>query len=292
MSPRTVATVVLPLLVACTSAANAGEAGESSAEFLSIGMGARAAALGGATRTLVADPSALQWNPAGLAFNDGVVLLASHRSGIVDTGDSYLGAAAPFVGGTVAGAAGQFSAGDLEGRDDQGEPTSDFDAGNLVVTMGYGLQAGEHLALGASGGWVRDRIDESVENAVFLSAGGLYRPTHHLRIAAVVANLGSKLGEDPLPTELAAAVGAVGDSWAAEIGVVAPLRSTPSLAMGAEYSVVEPFALRAGYDTSRDVGSGGSFGFGIEVRQLRIDYAYVPVAELGDEHHMALRVSL
>ncbi len=67
-------------------------AGISTAQFLKIGVGGRAAALGEAFVAVANDASALYWNPAGLVqFQENQVIF-SHNSWVVDINHEFLGA--------------------------------------------------------------------------------------------------------------------------------------------------------------------------------------------------------
>jgi len=66
--------------------------GISTAEFLKIGVGGRASALGDAFVAIANDASALYWNPAGLVqFKDDQVMF-SHNMWVVDINHDFFGA--------------------------------------------------------------------------------------------------------------------------------------------------------------------------------------------------------
>ena len=91
----------------CVQAQNSGTSGEqitkvatTSAQFLKIGVGSRAIALGGSFVAQANDLSALYWNPAGLAAVSGSAVQLAYTQYLADVGYSY----AAF--GTSLGAAG------------------------------------------------------------------------------------------------------------------------------------------------------------------------------------------
>jgi hypothetical protein len=61
---------------------------------------------------------------------------------------------------------------------------------------------------------------------------------------------------------------------------------------GVEFGLSSAIALRAGYRSGRDIGSGLSAGLGFRLDRVGIDYAYVPYAELGDTHRFSLQIQL
>ncbi|MCW8803743.1 MAG: UPF0164 family protein, partial [Ignavibacteriaceae bacterium] len=67
-------------------------AGISTAQFLKIGVGGRAAALGESFVAISDDASALYWNPAGLAQFKTNEVIFSHNIWLVDINHDFLGA--------------------------------------------------------------------------------------------------------------------------------------------------------------------------------------------------------
>ena len=59
--------IITFIAINCSIFAQFDNAGTSAANFLKIGVGSRGMALGGAFTANVQDPSALHWNPAGIA---------------------------------------------------------------------------------------------------------------------------------------------------------------------------------------------------------------------------------
>jgi long-subunit fatty acid transport protein len=89
---------ILLLLIMCSSARaqlfpvlGDQRAGISTAQFLKIGVGGRAAALGESFIAISDDASALYWNPAGLAQFDKNQLIISHNIWVVDINHDFIG---------------------------------------------------------------------------------------------------------------------------------------------------------------------------------------------------------
>ncbi len=67
-------------------------AGISTAQFLKIGVGGRATAMGDAFVAIANDVSALYWNPAGLTqFSENQIMFA-HNEWVVDINHDFIGA--------------------------------------------------------------------------------------------------------------------------------------------------------------------------------------------------------
>ncbi|MDC1069004.1 PorV/PorQ family protein [Candidatus Kapabacteria bacterium] len=71
------------------------KAGSAGGQFLKIGPGARANAMGGAATAVVNDLSAIHWNPAGVAAIDDIQVYVSYTSWFADYQQNYAAIAAP-----------------------------------------------------------------------------------------------------------------------------------------------------------------------------------------------------
>ncbi len=69
--------------------------GTTAAQFLKIGVGARALGMGGAYVALADDGSAHFWNPAGLAAAEGIGVMLMHNAWLVNINHDYLSVALP-----------------------------------------------------------------------------------------------------------------------------------------------------------------------------------------------------
>ena len=99
MNRSIVVAASLALASAPASALNlvTGGVGTSGADFMTVGVGARALAMGSAFTAVDsgADANAVNWNPAALGFVDKPNVTASYNSLFVDQNQGYLGYAAP-----------------------------------------------------------------------------------------------------------------------------------------------------------------------------------------------------
>ena len=95
------------LLLMTTKVFGVGEAG---AQFLKIGVGARACAMGEAFVAVADDPTAIYWNPAGLRQLSKIEILGMQSFWLMDMGYQYLAAVIPLpLGFGTLGAAAAYS---------------------------------------------------------------------------------------------------------------------------------------------------------------------------------------
>ncbi len=325
---------VLGAMLAATGARAAG-GGTSGAEFLRVAMGARPAALGESFVGLADDVSTVAWNPAGLGRLESVEFAAMHLSYLADASYEFLAACMPAGKlGTVALSGAYIGVKPFDSTISpfdpagagvpQGEAMDAFGAVSWGVPMAALVRDSEGVKdvyLGVSakfiyrslGGYDNAGTTESFTAfAAAADLGVFYQWKPEVGLGASVQNVGSKvrfLGDedDSLPTIVRA-----GASWRA--------MQTQSLKLlllaegmkpldqdggtfesgtwgggGAEFVIADMLALRAGFrqgpDGARVVG-----GAGFTLGSIGVDYAFVPISDLGaagmQGHRMGLRMRM
>jgi hypothetical protein len=271
--------------------------GTRGASFLEIPVGGAPAALGSAYTALAADAYAPVWNPAGLGFVSGTEVAGQHLTYLESVRYEYLGLAQTLGRGGSLGAAVQYlGSGDLAGTDNFGNPTGDYSNYFAAYSLAYGQALGGRFAVGLTGKWISARISDFSANAYAVDLGGMYRPADAWSIGASVANIGSKLKflytGDSLP--LAGRLGVAfrpNSRWLISTeGVYEAARLAHGHA-GIAWRPIDLLALRAGYktDTTKELSSiaGLSAGVGIFFWGHELDYAWLPLGELGNTHYFS-----
>jgi hypothetical protein len=287
--------------------------GTTAAEFLELGVGARAVGMGEAYSAVADEASALYWNPAALTAIPGRSVTLMHAPYIASSYFDY-GAYGQNLGARGAfGASFQyFSAGSLIQEDAAGNDGGSITPYDLAVTLGYAYKfadAGASLLDGFSAGvgvkYVQSKILSSAQTgAVDL---GLLSPTYfdgRLNLAFTVTNLGGTLKFDqenenlPLVVRLGSSYRIL-DHWIGSLDFSAPRNDNPYVALGTEYQFLThgPWkaAARAGFN-SQTVGSidgftGISFGAGVGYDRLTMDYAIVPLGGVGQSQRISLTLN-
>jgi hypothetical protein len=172
--------------------------GTRGANFLELGVGARANAMGGAIASLVEGPEAWYWNPAGAAGIEQFGLSATHAnlySGL-DIAHNYFGAALPFLGGVVGLSFNSLNSGDLD-RSTETDPFGDplvgrtFQWSSSAIGIGYARRLTDRLDLGAQVKYITEGITDAKINWVGLDLGTQFRTgIYGLTIGAAIANVG------------------------------------------------------------------------------------------------------
>lgn len=269
-------------------------AGTTAAEFLRLGTGARAAAMGDAQAAAADDATAIFGNPAALTVIPSFSMTAFHAPYIEQAAN---GAAAYAHNLGRAGAVGAglryASAGSSERRDEAGLTVGSLSPSDRSLSAGYAwrFRRGNRLrflngfSIGGAVKHVSSRIVEGAE-AVTLDAG-LLSPeffNHRLRAGVTASNIGGRLRyggvEEPLPSEMRLGTAyRISEGWRLAADVGFPKGDPAEASLGAEYSrPVGPFtaSVRAGHNTrwagERDGLSGTSAGFGVTAGAVSVDY--------------------
>lgn len=284
--------VIIISIIVLGSVCYANGPGTTGANFLKIGVGARAAALGDAFTAVVDDSTSLYWNPAGLAKMEKRQLSATYNMWFAGINQGYLGISFPLSrGGVVAGGINYVDMGDFDGRDEAGNPTRTFTASALNFHLGYADRVGEKLMWGISAGLVQDTIDDDIKRTYAANLGLIFKSSELLSLGLALQNVGGQLGGDPLPFVAKVGMAYTWKSLLLALDIASPADNDVYYCAGIEWWIMDGIALRVGYKTNQDIGEGLTAGFGFDKGKIRFDYAYVPYGELGDTHKVLLGMS-
>ncbi len=280
-------------------AAPAADPGDTGLAFLKIGVGARAAGMGDAYVAVAQDPTALYWNPAGIAVAPDLDLHASHNEWISDVRYEYLGAVRGMRGHALGAHVAMLHMGEFAGYDTLGNFTGSFRAYDFSFGLSYGRRMFRSVEVGATGKILHERIHDYSATGFAADLGVRYRtPLRGLTLAATATNLGPsmKFVDDSFLLPAAARIGAAyrtrrilsGLILAADLQM--PNDNDVRGNVGAELQLHEMIALRGGAKLNYDE-EAGSFGVGVNYRDYAFDYAYTPfssTSQLGDVHRISV----
>ncbi len=284
--------VIIISIIVLGSVCYANGAGTTGANFLKIGVGARAAALGDAFTVIVDDSTSLYWNPAGLAKMEKRQLSATYNMWFAGINQGYLGMGFPLSRrGVIAGGVNYVDMGDFDGRDEFGNPTGTFTASALNYQLGYANRVREKLTWGISAGLVQDTIADDIKSTYAVNFGLIFKSSESLSLGLAVQNIGGQLGSDPLPFVAKVGMAYTWKSLLLVLDIASPTDNDLYYCAGIEWWIMDGIALRAGYKTNQDIGQGLTAGLGFDKGKIRFDYAYVPYGALGNTHRVLLGMS-
>lgn len=148
--------------------------GSTAAQFLKIGVDARAAGMGEAVVANVTDVSAIFWNPAGLVYMPRLSIMFSHNDWIADLSHNFIGIAFPLGHSTALGFSftslnmGEIEITTIEEPNGTG---SFFDASDLAIGVTLARRLTDRFSVGVSVKYVRQTIQNEVANGVSFDIG-------------------------------------------------------------------------------------------------------------------------
>jgi len=297
------------LLIAGTSWAQSGnKGGRSGAQFLEIGVGARAAGMGGSFTAVANDASSSFYNPAGLVGLSGVQFLFSTIQWPADISYDFAAAGLPvhFLNGTVGVHIGRLSTGEMKVRTPlrpEGTGQS-FEAADFVSGLSYARSLTDKFTFGATVKYVRLEAFTYTADGIAVDVGSTYQTGFKsLRFAWMISNYGPDLKfineTFSLPTAITFGVAAEAlqnqeRTLTLTLQVNRPSDNEERASLGMEYWLKNLLALRAGYQVNYDAESL-SFGVGINapiaaLGRVKVDYAYADLDDLTQAHRFSLGI--
>jgi hypothetical protein len=295
--------------------------GTTAAQFLKIGVGARATGMGEAFVAVADDISTLYWNPAGIAKLENHAILASHAEWPVEMGHEFVGVVWNMSGTSAIGLQTTVLSMDDMLRTSEYKPagTGDyFQVGSFAAGITYAHALTDRFVLGGTVKYVQEDLDDLTSRNVMLDMGTLYYVGYKsLRIGMSVLNFGSDMrpggtysitenGEEvdkeyeafPPPTEgkFGIAMDAVGTesnvlTMSMEIDHAAD--EAEKAKVGFEWTYSGIASLRGGYVLNVEE-RGLSLGAGASVSRdnlnAHVDYSYSDFGRLGAVHRVSVNV--
>lgn len=294
-------------------------AGISTAQFLKIGVGARATGMGESFVAVANDPSALFWNPAGLTQYDNNQVYFAHSEWLVDVKHSFLGATYRLDQSNIIG----FSVIALY-MDDMPVTTETMPYGtgeyfsytDLAFGLTYARRMTDQFSFGLTLRYMNSTLDKLSMNGFMFDLGTYYwTGLGTSRFAVTVSNFGGQISpsgdvtllsgerrdswqEFALPTVFR--VGFAMEPYMTEVHRVTttiqlnhPNDNAENVGFGLEYGWNEIITLRGGYKINVDEETF-STGLGVYVplsfAAIHFDYSFARWGNLGSVHRFSMNL--
>jgi len=301
---------VMSLVVLGLGQAFASVPGTTAANFLKLGIGPRAIAMGNAQVGLANDVYATYWNPAGLARLESFEAGFVQNQYLQNISEQYLAVAYPHPKlGTLAASLSYLNTGTFAGYDAAGNSIGNVGADDMAAAISYAHsiyhdpRLGTDVSLGLTGRMIRERLDTVSARAYATDAGILIKPglqwgglLEGWKAGLTVRNLGTSLQYDteafPLPRSLDAGVSYtgtfLGEDVVATMDGRQPNDGRQTYGTGLEVTTFQSFILRVGYDSEGDLSNGLRLGAGLKFKTIEVDYAFASEGSLGNTSYIGL----
>lgn len=299
------------ILLISAGIAFAASPGSTSANFLKIPVGARSIGMGESFMSVADDCNAIYWNPAGMKNLSAAEISFMHSKWFSDMSYQYLTGAMPIDGRwSAGGAVYSMNYGEINGADYTGARTRNIAASDMAAALGAAASVNDILGIrddlyaGMTLKYINQSLDAKSAGAITADVGLLFKKKIYdgiLRTGLSGRNLTGGLKfvseEYPLPSQIS-----LGASYTRNIiGVEDPLTVAVEMNMpsdnktffnvGAEYWAVNLLAVRLGYKSSQDIGSGFRAGIGIRAHIFQFDMAFGGFDKLGDTYHFGVTLN-
>jgi long-subunit fatty acid transport protein len=308
--------------------------GTTVGQFLLIEPSARAAGMGNAGVTLAEEPLSAYFNPGALGRLERSGVQATHNTWLADITYNYAITAIRMGANTLMLSVTTLNSGDIAVRTvDRPLGTGElYKVTNLSFGLGFGRSITDRFSAGVQVKYVRESIWNSSMNAAALDFGVVYQLPFNAYIGASLSNFGSRASyngrdlrvrfdADPdefgnnsnIPAGLVTeAYGLpvffrVGLGYPIQLGptsrviIVAdafhPSDNTESVSFGAEWTFMDIFSARAGYqnlfleDSNVGLTLGAGVNYDVTGFGFRFDYAWNDYDLLGNTQRFSLGIA-
>ena len=292
-------------------------AGISTAQFLKIGVGGRASAMGDAFVAVANDASAIYWNPAGLVQTNNNEIIITHNQWVVDIKHQFIGGVYHLSPNDAVGLA--FTTLHMDDMPVRTEVmpfgTGEyFGFGDIAIALTYSRKMTEQFSFGATVRYIEETLDKLKMRGVMIDLGTYYwTGLGTTRFAVAITNFGNELAPDgevvlfgnrkttqwqsfSPPTMFR--IGFAFEPYQTDqhrittsIQLNHPNDNSENVSTGFEYAWKELFYVRGGYKINVDE-QDFTFGSGLKVplgiADVTFDYAFSNFEKLGSAHRFSL----
>lgn len=263
---------------------------------------ARAIGLGSTYVGIAEGSAALLWNPAGLSTLSAAEIGLHHNVALMSGTQDIAVLGLPLGYGNALGLSLDYEDnGVFEGRDIAGLPTGNYASKVYSGSLGWGIGSSVGLSGGLAVKMNRQDLAGIVSDAFAADAGLLWSLGPQFTVGAAYTNFGPEVAGRQLSQGVRVGVSSYLNKcedfqWLLALSEESMTNGDNSLHFGLEHTLYRILALRAGYGLNvpkpaMDGLVGWTFGGGIQIQRFTLDYAYVPLGDLGNMQRVSLTYS-
>ena len=296
-------------------------AGISTAQFLKIGVGGRATAMGDAFIAIANDVSALYWNPAGLTqFSENQVMFA-HNQWVVDINHDFIGGVYHLDDENTFGVSLTSLSMDEMKVTTEYAPFGTgeyFGFSDLAIALSYSKKMTDQFSFGGTVRYIEESLDKLKMLGIMIDLGTYYwTGLGSTRFAVTVTNFGNDLAPDG---EVVLVGNRTNSEWQSfspptmfrigfalepyendehrvttSIQLNHPNDNSENVSLGVEYVWHKMFFARGGYKINvdeQDFSFGAGVNIPVSIANVSVDYAYANFTRLGSAHRFSITLGL
>ena len=280
---------------------------KGASSYLSMGVGARPLGMGNTFVAISDDSSCIYWNPAGLSqIRHHEIMTMSGILGIdryynyfdyvyplsrgKEKQDDFLTSWSwgdeneekePSHGGLGIGWI-NFSIKNIEGRDDYGKPTGNFEDREDTFILAYGQSWKYNFSIGANFKYHTQKLEKEEAKGFSFDIGTLYKPTQSLSFGLCVQNIAGYLkwsfeeetmqDDILLNIRLGSAYKPLKDKLLLALDIEQTLKQNVRFHLGSEYQILKNICFRIGSD-NLNLTLGCGLKLPLKITTLKLDYA-------------------
>lgn len=192
--------ILVITLPAAIFAGDFSKVGTAAAQFLKIGVGARAMGMGGSFTAVANDVSTIYWNPSGITNLNGTSIGFTHSQWFADISHDFAGVIVPLSSSDfLAVHATTLNTGEQEVTTAANpEGTGIFyDVRDLAIGLSYARQLTDRFSVGLSAKYVMQSLYNEQASSLTLDIGSYLRTGFHgLVIGMAISNFGGTMKLD------------------------------------------------------------------------------------------------
>ncbi|HYM80392.1 MAG TPA: PorV/PorQ family protein [Candidatus Limnocylindria bacterium] len=332
MNGKTLMSLIV-LTLAAAPAFGQSKTGTTMGQFLLIEPSARITGMGNAGVSMFEGLDAVYYNPAAIGRASRYEVMFAHSAWLADISYDYVAAAIPLGRwGNGFASVTSLNSGEIDVRTvsaplGTGER---YRVSDVALALGYGKEITDRFSAGVQVAWLQETIWNSSVSTMTIGLGTRYRISENgLHIGSSLTNFGTegrysgrdlrilydndpdRFGDNgalpgerftdgyPVPVLFRVGVGmpfrpAQGQALSVAVDAFHPNDNTESVSAGAEWTMRDMLALRAGYQNAfqQDSEVGLTLGAGLNGRldlyRYRFDYAWADHGRLGSTHRFAV----
>ncbi len=291
----------------------ASRSGTASMQFLKLGAGARAAAMGNAVACASEDGFGLYWNPATLVWGQQHQIALSHNIWVVDVNYDFAGYSMRISDDQAIGASLIYLGTPDMNVTDEYHPYGTgqtFGFADMAVGITFTQRLTDFFSFGGTVKYAQESLENLRMRGLMLDLGTYYQTNfRNTRFSVTLSNFGQQIkpggsydyinpaGEvipksyqsfsPPTIFRIGAATNVLtseNSEWQATLQLDHPTDNAESFSLGTEYGLNRILYFRGGYKLSNDTQSY-SLGLGLKFKLFAtdssLDYAFAAVGDLG-----------